>query len=89
VRIALLLVVLVACERGGTCEQRLKTRLGNDPRWRDLLTSKKIEAWVHTCREIDSGKAVPVEARTMIDCVVDADTDDAAIKCVGRIVGPQ
>jgi hypothetical protein len=80
VRIALLVIVLVACERSGTCEQRMKSRLNGDPRWRE--TSLRVGTLVDGCRDLDAGRSITPELRAQIECMLDAESDaDAVDRC--------
>lgn len=92
-RFALLLALLAACERSGTCEQRMKGRLNGDPRWREMGTSTIGEV-MKACRELDAGGAISDKLRKKIDCMLDANSDAAAVdNCAEMVIelrkGPQ
>jgi hypothetical protein len=88
VRIALLLVVIAACERSGSCEQQLKSRFEDDPRWRELFPATWLAEIVRSCRDLEAGRPVSPEMRRVIECVAGADSDDRAYACATKLVGP-
>ena len=81
----LVAITLAACSRP-TCEERVRSRMDADARWRELGPRGQIRGLTNACKDLDDGRKerIPDETLAKIECILAAEDTTAFDRCAKR-----